>query len=177
MTKKPKSSTGRITACAMLTALGTVILAVGGLFQNLDLSAAALATVLCIYAVIELGGSAPWLIWMATCFLSLILLPQKSPAFFYLLIGFYPMVKEKLEKRSVPVMLLGKSALFAVLLVGVWLIIRIFFPADAQFSSGLMLAVLAVLGYLTLWVYDYSLTKLITLYLLRLREKFNRRRH
>ncbi len=161
----------------MLAAFGTVILAIGGLLQNLDLSAAALASVLCIYAVIELGGSAPWLIWMATCFLGLILLPQKSPVFFYLLIGFYPMLKERLEKRSTPVMLLGKGAFFAVLPVGVWMIIRIFFPADAQFSSGGMLAALAVLGHLTLWVYDYALTKLITLYLLRLRKRFNRGKH
>lgn len=172
MKKSNKNASKRITVCAMLSALGVVMLAVGALFQSLDLTTAALASVLCIYAVIEIGGSAPWLIWGATAFLGVLLLPQKSPAVFYIFLGCYPMIKEKLEKlRRLPCNLL-KGGTFALLLLAVWLVLRIFFPADAEFTSGWLLGGFLLLGYVTFWVYDNALTRLITLYLTRLRSRF-----
>jgi hypothetical protein len=44
----------------MLSALGVVLLYIGSLVEALDLSAAVLASLACIIAVIEYGKGAPW---------------------------------------------------------------------------------------------------------------------
>ena len=57
-----KKSTKRLTLCAVLTALGVVVLSLGSLLEVLDLSAAALAGMLVVIVVIEVGG--PFLVGM-----------------------------------------------------------------------------------------------------------------
>ena len=100
MANPAKKHTKRLTVSAMLAALGVVIMSLGALIESLDLTTAALASMLCIYAVIELGRGYPWMIWAVTSLLSLLLLPYpKTPALFYVLMGAYPIIKEKLEKR------------------------------------------------------------------------------
>jgi len=93
-----KKSTKRLTLCAVLTALGVVVLSLGSLLEVLDLSAAALAGMLVVIVVIEVGGPWPWLVWAATGFISL-LLPLKTAAVFYLIFaGYYPILKEKIDE-------------------------------------------------------------------------------
>ena len=95
------NSTRKLTTCALLAALGVVLLYLGSLVEVLDVSMAVIVSLFCIFAVIEYGGSAPWLIYAVTGVLSLILLPIKTPALLYLLFfGYYPILKEKLEKRK-----------------------------------------------------------------------------
>ncbi len=168
--KNNRLRTRRMAISAMLAALGVVLLGVGGFVEVLDLSAAALASLLCIYAVIEMGGAYPWMIWLVTAVLSLLLIPNKSPAVFYLFIGFYPILKEKLEKLPRLLSLLLKLLVFHGLPVLIWLVFKLFFPADLP--PGLMLLVTYLLGLAAFWMYDYALSKLITFYLIRLRERF-----
>ncbi len=162
--------TKRLTVSAMLAALSVILLAIGLLFADLlDLSAAALASILCIYAVIELGGAYPWMIWAVASFLGLLLLPQKSPAFFYLFLGLYSILKEKLEKLPRLPSLLLKLAFFHVCLAIGWGLLCIFAPTQAILAFGWMLLATYALGLVAFLVYDYALSKLITFYLLRLR--------
>ena len=156
----------------MLTALGVVALLLGSFLESLDLSAAAIASVLCIYAVIEIGGSAPWLIWIATSLLGLVLLPQKSPAAFYLFIGCYPILKEKLEKLPKRLGNLLKALCFGVMVALSALVLLIFFPSDLLYENKWMTVGVILLGYATLWIYDFALSRLITFYLIRLRSRF-----
>ena len=69
------SKTRRMTACAVLCGLNIVIMYLGTVIEVLDLSASVVASLACIFAVIEMGGSFPWLIYAVTGVLSLILLP------------------------------------------------------------------------------------------------------
>ena len=102
MRDRIRKRTKYLTVSAMLCALSVIILSLGSLIEVLDITTAVLASLLCIYAVIEMGGAYPWLIWPVTSILALLLLPQKTPALFYALFaGFYPILKEKLEKLKV----------------------------------------------------------------------------
>ena len=84
-----------MTVCAMLSALGVVLLLIGSFVEVMDLSAAAIASLLCVFAVIEYGGASPWLIFAVTSVLSMVLLPTKTPALMYLaFFGYYPIIKE-----------------------------------------------------------------------------------
>ena len=171
MSTPSKKRTKYLTVCAMLSALGVVFLGLGSLIESIDLTCAALASILCIYAVIEIGGAYPWMIWAVTSLLSLILLPQKSPAAFYLFIGFYPILKARLEKLPRIVCIILKLVIFHAIIVLSWLVIRIFFPADAQFQLGWILLSGYALCLVVFLLYDYCLTLLVTVYLRRWRKR------
>ncbi|MBQ8431855.1 MAG: hypothetical protein IJX28_03120 [Clostridia bacterium] len=163
-----------VAVSAMLCALGVILLGVGAAVEVLDLSTAVLASLLCIYAVIEIRGIYPWLIWLGTSILALLLLPLKTPALFYALFaGFYPILKEKLERLPrIPGYLL-KLLVFHLSLGGIVLVLKFFLP-EALESYGMtwMPWVLYGLCLLCFVIYDIALTRLITLYLLRFRRYF-----
>ena len=175
MSAKNKHQTKLLTISAMLSALGVVVLAIGSVFQTLDLTTAALAAFFCIYAVIEIGGAYPWMVWGVTSFLGLLLLPQKSPAVFFLFIGCYPILKEKLERLSKALCLALKLVIFHAMAGLFLLTMRIFFPEELLLSVSWMLIGSYVLAVVTFVVYDYALSKVITLYLVRLRDQFRLR--
>ncbi len=163
-----------LTVAAMLSALGVVLLWLGSFLDVLDLSTAALASLLCVYAVIELGGAYPWMIWLCTSLLALLLLPQKSPAIFYALFaGFYPIVKEKAEKLPRVCGYVVKLVVFHLSLGVIVLAIKLFLPGliEGQWAPWMPIA-LYVLALITFLLFDYALTKLITLYIYRFRGKF-----
>lgn len=167
--------TKRLVVSAMLSALGVVIMMLGSFIEVLDLSTAVIASLLCIWAVIEIGGAYPWLIWSVTSVLAFLLLPQKTPVVFYALFaGYYPMLKEKLERKFRPmVALLFELAVFHVALLLIYGTLRLFIPAalSDMVRPWILLATyaLAVVAFL---IYDYALTKLISGYLFRWRKYF-----
>lgn len=160
---------------AMLSALGFIILALGAFVEVIDLSVAVIASLLCVYAVIEMGGIYPWLIWIVTSVLALLLLPQKTPALFYALFaGFYPMVKEKTEGKFRPAIAIPiKLAVFHVSLLAMYGILRLFLPAELEgLAGGWLIVGLYVAAVAVFLLYDYALTKLISGYLFKLRRYF-----
>lgn len=171
MSAKRKHQTKLLTVSAMLSALGVVVLALGSVFQTLDLTTAALAAFFCIYAVIEMGGAYPWMIWGVTSFLSLLLLPQKSPAVFFLFIGCYPILKEKLERLPRALCWVLKLVIFHAMAGLFLLTMRIFFPDELMLSISWLLLASYAIAVVTFVVYDYALSKVITLYLIRFRDR------
>ena len=167
-----QSNTKRLTVCAMLSALGVVLLLVGSFIEVVDIAMAALASLLCIFAVIEYGKGAPWLVFAVTGVLSLILLPNKTPAVFYVgFLGYYPIIKEKLERFKKPIAWLFKMLVFNAALVVIFLAVKyILMPGVSE--SWIIYAALAVMSELVFVLYDIALTRLITFYILRLRHRF-----
>ena len=159
----------------MLSALGVVVLYLGAIVEVLDLSLAALAPVLVIYVAIELGGSWPWLVYLVTGLLSLLLLPQKFGAAVYLLFtGFYPMVKKWAEQRLPRLLsLLVKLGVFTVSLLVAWGVLRVLaLPLD----FGLPIPYVAAFAVVTFLLYDFVLTRFISIYVYRWRHKLRFRR-
>lgn len=167
-----KNNTKKMAVLSMLTALSVVILYLGSFIEVLDLSVAVLASILCIVAVIEYGGGAPWLVYAATSILSLVLLPQKMPAFVYaVFFGFYPIIKEKLEKNLkkwlswLVKIVIFNAAIFLTVAASKWL-----FVAEAT-TVGFDIAFIAI-AEVTLILYDIALTRVVTLYVFKLRKRF-----
>lgn len=188
MSKGIPTKTKKITVSAMLAALGVAMLFIGSLIETLDLSMAALASFFCVFSVIEIGGAYPWLIYAVTSVLSILIMPHSMSGWFYLLFfGFYPILKEKLER--LPRLL---SWLFKIVILNVALLICViaayflFFGqtaggniTDAFFlvfgdSEGgkSMAAVIYALVNITFIIYDIALTRVISLYVIKLRKKF-----
>ena len=156
----------------MLSALGVVLLYIGSLVEALDLSAAVLASLACIIAVIEYGKGAPWAIYGVTSVLSLILLPVKTPAAFYVIFfGFYPILKEKIERRPRLLQWVIKEAIFNVALVIMGFAVYFLSTTgdNLLLENPLIIAATVVMAELAFVLYDIALTRLISFYIIKLR--------
>lgn len=175
MSKKTSVQIKHLTIGAMLSALGVVILGLGAIIEVLDISVAVIASLLVVYAVIEMGGPYPWLIWIVTSIVSLLLLPLKTPVLFYaLLTGYYPIIKQKIERKMarLPAWALKMGVLAFSLLV-IWAVMWLFAPALLETTGGwVMIAVTLVLGVFAFVLYDICLTRLITVYFVKLQKRF-----
>ena len=175
MSKKTSMQVKYLTISAMLSALGVVMLGLGSLVEVLDLTFAVIASLLIVYAVIEIGGAYPWLIWIVTSTVALLLLPLKTPVLFYaLLTGYYPILKQKIERRMarLPAWTF-KMSVFAVSLALIVAVMWLFAPTLLETTGGwIVIATTVVLAVLSFIFYDICLTKLITIYFLKLQKRF-----
>ena len=155
----------------MLGALSVVLLYLGSIIDIIDISMAVIASLCCVFAVIEYGSGAATLVFGVTAVLSLIIIPQKSPAVMYtFFFGFYPILKEKFEKMNKMACWIWKEAVFNVALAVIIVVIKfLLLPAiDIPF----MLYVIAVVACEAVFViYDIALTRLISLYVYKLRKR------
>lgn len=160
----------------MFCALGVILMTVGAFIEVLDLSTAALASLLCIFVVIEIGGGYSWALWAATSLLSLLMLPQKSPAIFYtLFLGYYPILKSYFERLPQIFAWILKLVTFHASLGLIYLSLKLFVPIELdELGQSHLLVGTYVLALICFIVYDFALSKLITAYLYRFRKYFER---
>ena len=169
-----RKRTKYLTVSAMLCALGVILLSLGSVIEVIDLTAAVVASMLCIYAVIEIGGFYPAAIWLVTSALGLLLLPQKSPAVFYaFFFGFYPIVKEKFEKLKKPISMVCKLGVFHGCMAVIGGVFLLFMPGMVdQTAKWWFFLVIYAMALVCFFLYDLALSRLITFYLIRLRNRF-----
>lgn len=167
-----KSNTKKITLIAMLAALSVALLYVGSFIEVLDLSVAVLASLLCIVAVIEYGHGTAWALFALSAILSLLILPNKMPAIVYTaFFGYYPIIKEKLEKHLrkwlswIVKIVIFNAAILLMLMASKYLLTA---NAEAPVFDILFIALAEV----TLVIYDIALTRVITLYIFKIRKRF-----
>jgi len=174
MNDRIRKRTKYLTVSAMLSALGVLLLALGSLVEVLDISVAVLTSLLCVYAVIEIGGAYPWLIWIVTSVLAFLLIPQKTPVLFYAFaLGFYPIIKEKLERCNRVLCVILKAIVFHVCLGVIVLMMWLFFPAMLDMEGVAWLPIALYAMCLVVFVlYDVLLTRMISFYLFKLRNRF-----
>lgn len=188
--KKTVSSiqrTKQLTVSALMCALGAVLLCAGRLFDgSLDLSMAALASLIAVWAVEELGGYYPWLIWLVTSLLALILMPYNTAAWEYLVFaGVYPMLRVLLERVPLAARVIIKQVLFnAVIALGVLVLWQLLFPAAQSYPAALGVFLGGEGAHwaysLAIWLtanfafvlYDFVIGRFIKAYRVRLRDKF-----
>ena len=163
-----------LTVSAMLSALGVILLSLGAFVEVLDLSVAVIASLTVVYAVIEMGGAYPWMIWIVTSVVGFLLMPKTPVLFFALFFGFYPIVKAKAERLPLVLSWVAKLVAFHVSVVLIALSIWLFFPELlAGMWQLLLLLGLYAASVAVFFIYDVALTRIITLYFIRLRDRFH----
>ncbi len=167
-----KFDTKRLAVCAVLSALGVVVIWLGSIISVMDLSMAVIASLFSVIAVIEYGKGAPWLVYAVTAILSMLILPEKTGAFLYLcFFGYYPIIKEKLEQLKRPVAWLLKELIFNVFLALSLIASKFLFSANAS-EPVILYVIYALLFEIVFPLYDIALTRLITFYIRKLRSRF-----
>ncbi|MBO5884146.1 MAG: hypothetical protein J6Q78_07045 [Clostridia bacterium] len=169
LTKREKH-TRQLAVCAMLSALGVVLLYMGALIEVIDISMAVIASLLCVFAVIEYGGSAPWLVFAVTGVLSLLLSPRTPSMMYVVFFGYYPILKEKLEAKGKKISWIFKEVIFNVALVIMLVLLKTLFMTTADIPIELVV-IAVVLAELVFVLYDFALTRLISLYIFKIRSR------
>lgn len=170
------SKSGKIALVGLLTALGVVLMFLTGLIPIGTYALPAIAGVLLIVAVIEIGAKWAWMIYAAVAVLSLLFAADKEAALlFVLFFGYYPVLKSFLERISNKVLSwISKFAVFNVAVVACFFLAVNFLqlPEDSFTVFGIYLPwVFLILGNAVFLIYDIALSGLVATYVEKLHHR------
>ena len=174
-----KRNGGKIAFCGIATALSLVILVLT-VIPVTEISLAALAGIIGIPVVIEVGRKYGLLVYACVSVLSLILIPTlEGKALYVAFFGYYPVLKAALENRRLHRTLewVVKFAVFNVAVVLAYLVMLTAFHLDSDAFSigGVSLPwVFLLLGNAVFFVYDRCLSGLISRYVIHWQPKVHR---
>ena len=169
-----RNNTKKLTTCALLSALGVILLYIGSLIEAVDISMAVFASLLGVIAVIEYGRGAAWSVFLATAVLGCILAPPwggfGGTLYYVAFFGFYPILKESFEKMSKVKCWICKEAVFNVCLAVMIAVLKMLLFSKVTIPTA-MYVIVVVLCEIVFILYDIALTRLITFYIYRLRDR------
>ena len=174
MKKSAKTSIGGISA-----ALSIVLMFLTSVIPSMTYALPAAAGILLTVIVIEIDKKWAFGVFAAVGLLSIFLIADKEAAVMYIMFfGYYPILKAILEEK-LPVALswVLKFAVFNVSMIAAFLITVYVFniPFDEMEKYGVKAAfILLALGNVVFLIYDFALTNLIKLYLIKWRKAFHR---
>ncbi len=168
--------TKKITISAMLVALGVAFMALGAVIEVMDLSLCALASLLVVFAYLEIGSPFVWLVWLCTSLATFLCFPASIIWIEYFLVfGVYPILKAYFEKAPrilwIPIKLAYINAIIWLLSLGVQLILGIpFFDGETLLVNVVLYIVINV----AFFVYDMFITVSVRLYFGKIRHRFSK---
>ncbi len=161
-------NTKRLALAALMSALGVAIMYAGCLFEILDLSTAAVASMCVLLVLVETGARYAWLTYAVSGVLSLILLPIKTAGLIFVgFLGFYPMAKAFFEKKFRGWRCLVLKILLLNICTAAMLAIVRYVIAEALWFEILTL----LLANIVFVVYDCALSQLLRAYVFVWRKK------
>ncbi len=169
--------TKKITLSALLVALGVTLMALGAVFEILDLTVCAVVSLLVVFVYIELGSPYTWLVWICTSIITAIIFPGSILWVEYLLVfGIYPILKAYIEKAPRifwwPVKLLFINAvIWALFCVVEFIFMTPFFEEGSNTLWKIGIYALINVAFI---VYDLFVTVMVRLYFERFRKRFKR---
>ena len=165
-------ATKKLTVSAMATAIGTALMAVGAVWDLVDLSLAALASLLIVVILIEVGGPFPWLVWLSTSLLTFICFMGSPIWLMYFVFGLFPILKYFIEKLKRPFWIILKLLYVSTSIIAlVYLVDRIFKIPLFDTDSFFMKAACFLLFVAAFMAYDRLLTSTARLYTVKIRPR------
>ena len=159
----------------MLCALAVVIMMLGGVIPLATFCCPALAGLMLIPVFVECGEKLSWCAYAAIAALSLILCPDKEAALLLAFIGYYPILRWRLDQlRSGFVRVIAKLGVFNLAVAAMYALSILVLQMDQILREyqemGLALTVACLLvGNVTLLLYDRLIAIMTALYVNRLR--------
>ncbi len=166
--------TKKITLSAMVVALGTVFMVLGGFIEVLDLSASAIASVLVAFVYIEIGSPYTWLVWIGTSFATFICFSGSVLWLEYLLVfGIYPILKAYIERLPRKFWIFLKLLFINIVLWLIFLGFEFIFKTSVFIVDKLWMKIgIYALMNVAFIAYDLFITVMVRFYLARLRPRF-----
>ena len=160
-----------------MTALATAVMLLGGVIPVATFCCPAIAGLLLVPVTAECGAKLALGAYAAISALSLMLCPDKEAALLFTFVGYYPVIKWRLDR--IPRKWLRRLVKFAILngaIAAMYALIFFVFRldqimADYQEMTRAMLVAFVLLGNVTLALYDRLLGIAAVLYINKLRPK------
>ena len=158
-----KTPAGVIALGGMMAALAVVVMCLGGMIPIATFVCPIICMMLLSFILRTCGRRIAWAWYGAVTILSLLLGPDKEAAAIFAFLGYYPILKPRMDQMKLG--LLVKLLLFnAAILLMYWVLIHLFGMAqvasDYQELGIVMTAVMLILGNVTFWMLDRALTNL-----------------
>lgn len=160
--EKIQTSVRAMALGGMMAALAVVIMCLGGLIPFATF-VCPMVCMLILQLIAKLCGQRiGWTWYAAVAILSMLMSPDKEGAALFLFLGFYPLVKPKLDK--LPLRWLWKGLLFnIVILVMYFVLINLFGMAElaGEFREmgTILLVITLILGNVTFFLLDKILSR------------------
>lgn len=181
-------TTRRIAMCAVLCALAVVMLGLGAVIEVIDITAAAVASLVLLPILLCYGTRYAWLSYAVTGVLGVLLMPQSLGAWMFAgLTGFYPIIKQKLDRLPrllgwavkllllTAVLLLYLAVFYFIMLGGEGSILDAFLKGfGEEEGTPLMAWAVVVLSLFTYILFDLLIDRLLILYYLRWQKRVER---
>ena len=168
----------RIAMCGIAVGLSVIFMMMGGIIPAAVYIVPLLCGLLLMPVSIEFGKPTAWATFTATAVLTLILDFDKEAAFFYLFIGYYPIVKWSFDSiRSKPVRILAKLCLFTLSVAIMYFLLNLLFPLEAfmqefhEMGTWMLIGLLVIYD-ISMFLYDRMLIAALMIYANRIRPRF-----
>lgn len=173
------SQTSKIAFGGIICALSLVTMFLSSVFPMAEYTCPALAGIFLIALVIDFNKKTALIAYIAISLLSIFMLPNKESAILFVaFLGYYPILKSRLEQtKSRVVEWIFKIGIFNIAVVVAYVIIIYVFQmtellSDMQAFAKYGVYILLALGNVAFVVYDFALTNLIAMYIQRIKPKF-----
>ncbi|MBE6823808.1 MAG: hypothetical protein E7513_00525 [Ruminococcaceae bacterium] len=168
-----KKTSFKVSFGGIIGALSIVMMLLTSVIPFGTFAFPAIAGMLLVCVVIELGYSWAFIVYTVVSVLSLLLLTDKEAAVYYIaFLGFYPIIKGLIEKLSSKILqYIIKYAVFnACMVIAFFVSVYLFSIPKESFEifSVYLPWVFLIIGNFIFIIYDYCISKIVTIYLLKL---------
>ena len=173
----------KIALGGMITGLCIMLMFMTGLFPFATYALPALAGLILVAMVVEFGSTQALIVYVAVSILSIFMTPDREAAIMFIcFFGHYPIIKVIIERR-IPNRILEwvvKLLTFnACIVLGYLFVINVMGISEVLESFGdfgkYSVLVLLALGNVVFVIYDFALTRVISMYIHWFRPKFLRK--
>ena len=151
----------------MMAALALVIMNLGGLIPVATFVCPALCMMILFFVIKMCGARIGWAWYGTVSILSILMSPDKEAAAVFAFLGFYPIIKPRLDAIRLGMVL--KAIVFNCLILLMYaLLIHLFgmdgIQAEYQELGTVMTAVMLILGNVTFYLLDRALTRFLKIW-------------
>lgn len=174
---RSRRQSSKIAFCGLMVALSVALMLSGGLIPIATYCVPMISSVLLLPILLEYGRKTAWTAYAAVSLITLLLGIDKEAAFFYLFLGYYPILKWEIERiKKKPKRLACKLLVFNVSIVLMYAVLGFLLNMDAlveEFTQmgALLLIVFALTLNVCMLLYDRLLVPMVYLYVNKLRPR------
>lgn len=155
-----KTPASQIAFGGVMAALAVVIMSLGGLIPVATYTSPMICALILQLVLNACGERIAWAWFAATAILAMLLSPDKEAAGVFMFLGYYPIMKPKVDRKKLRIIWKILFFNFSILVL-YWLLLTVFGLSELQseFSEygKWMLAVLLLLGNVTFFMLDHLL--------------------
>ncbi len=172
-------SSVKVALGGAVAALGLVLMFLTAIIPFGTFAFPTFAGMLLVVIVIEIGYGFSVAVYAVTAVLSFLLVPDKEAALIYTaFLGFYPIIKSLIERLPNKVMqIVIKLIIFNACMIGAFFIAinLLSIPKESFNLFGVYLPyVFLILGNFAFLLYDFCITRVVTIYLFKWHDKVNK---